>query len=53
MAKRVKTSQSRIAKLEARDSSVSIDALTKSLLALGASSSELSKAIGSTGSEVA
>ena len=53
LAKRVKSSQSRIAKMEAGDPSVSIDALIKSLLALGASSAELSKAICSAGSRAA
>ncbi len=45
LAKRVKSSQSRVAKMEAGDPSVSIDLLVKSLLALGASSSDLAKAI--------
>ncbi|WP_041522994.1 helix-turn-helix transcriptional regulator [Gilvimarinus agarilyticus] len=53
LAKRVKSSQSRIAKMEAGDPSVSIDALIKSLLALGASSMELSKAICNADSQVA
>lgn len=44
-AKVVKTSQSRVAKMEAGDPSVSIDLLIKSLLALGASSKELAKVI--------
>ncbi len=45
LAKRVKSSQSRVAKMEAGDPSVSIDLLVKSLLALGASNSDLAKAI--------
>jgi predicted XRE-type DNA-binding protein len=45
VAKIVKTSQSRVAKMEAGDPSVSIDLLVKSLLALGASSKDLAKAI--------
>jgi predicted XRE-type DNA-binding protein len=45
VAKIVKTSQSRVAKMEAGDPSVSIDLLIKSLLALGASSKDLAKAI--------
>jgi ribosome-binding protein aMBF1 (putative translation factor) len=45
LAKAVKSSQSRIAKMEAGDPSVSIDLLLKSLLALGASPRELAKAI--------
>ncbi len=44
-AKIFKTSQSRVAKMEAGDPSVSIDLLVKSLLALGASPKELAKAI--------
>ena len=44
-AKLVKTSQSRVAKMEAGDPSVSIDLLIKSLLALGASAKDLAKAI--------
>ena len=45
VAKIVKTSQSRVAKMEAGDPSVSIDLLVKSLLALGASPKEVDKAI--------
>ena len=45
LAKIIKSSQSRIAKMEAGDPSVSIDLLVKSLLALGASKKELAKAI--------
>jgi DNA-binding XRE family transcriptional regulator len=45
LARAVKSSQSRIAKMEAGDPSVSIDLLLKSLLALGASPKELAKAI--------
>lgn len=45
VAKIFKTSQSRVAKMEAGDPSVSIDLLIKSLLALGASSKDLAKAI--------
>lgn len=48
LAKLVKSSQSRIAKMEAGDPSVSIDLLMKSLLALGASPAEVAKVI-STG----
>ena len=44
-AKLVKTSQSRVAKMEAGDPSVSIDLLVKSLIALGASPKDLAKAI--------
>ena len=45
VAKLFKTSQSRVAKMEAGDPSVSIDLLIKSLLALGASPKDLAKAI--------
>lgn len=45
LAQIVKTSQSRVAKMEKGDPSVSIDLLIKSLLALGASPKELAKAI--------
>ena len=45
LARRVKSSQSRVAKMEAGDPSVSIDALIKSLLGLGASSEELAQVI--------
>ena len=45
LAKAVRSSQSRIAKMEAGDPSVSIDLLMKSLLALGASPKQLAKAI--------
>lgn len=41
------SSQSRVAKMEAGDPSVSIDLLVKTLIALGASREELAKAIGS------
>lgn len=45
MAKLLKSSQSRIAKMEAGDPSVSLDLLVRSLLALGASRSELARLI--------
>ena len=48
LAKMVKSSQSRIAKMEAGDPSVSIDLLMKSLLALGVSRKDLAKAISTT-----
>ena len=47
-ARMVKSSQSRVAKMEAGDPSVSIDLLMKSLLALGASPKELARAISSS-----
>jgi DNA-binding XRE family transcriptional regulator len=41
LARRLKSSQSRVAKMEAGDPSVSIDLLVRSLLALGASRKRL------------
>jgi ribosome-binding protein aMBF1 (putative translation factor) len=46
LAKCVKSSQSRIAKMEAGDASVSLDLIVKSLLALGASHKDLAQMIG-------
>jgi DNA-binding XRE family transcriptional regulator len=45
LAKRIGSSQSRVAKMEAADPSVSIDLLIRSLLAMGASRAELAKII--------
>lgn len=45
LAKLVHSSQSRIAKMEAGDPSVSIDLLVKSLIALGVSKKELGQSI--------
>lgn len=45
LAKRLRSSQSRVAKMEAGDPSVSMDLLVSSLLVLGASSADLAKAI--------
>jgi DNA-binding XRE family transcriptional regulator len=47
LARIIKSSQSRVAKMEAGESSVSIDLLIRSLLALGASQKDLAKAISS------
>jgi DNA-binding XRE family transcriptional regulator len=44
-AKRLQSSQSRVAKMEAGDPSVSMELLVSSLLLLGASSSDLAKVI--------
>jgi ribosome-binding protein aMBF1 (putative translation factor) len=49
LADRIHSSQSRVAKMEAGDPSVSLDLLIRSLLALGASPRDLARAI-STGS---
>lgn len=43
LARRLKSSQSRIAKMEAGDPSVSVDLLIRSLLALGASRKHLAQ----------
>jgi ribosome-binding protein aMBF1 (putative translation factor) len=45
LAKALKSSQSRVAKMEAGDPTVSIDLLIKSILALGASSKDLAAII--------
>ena len=45
LAKRLHSSQSRVAKMEAGDPSVSMDLLVSSLLVLGASSADLARAI--------
>lgn len=47
-AKLIRSSQSRVAKMETGDPSVSIDLLIRSLLALGASNRELAKVISSS-----
>ena len=52
LAKMVKSSQSRVAKMEAGDPTVSIDLLVKSLLALGVSRKDLAKAISTTSNAV-
>ena len=44
-ARRIGSSQSRVAKMEAADASVSIDLLVRSLLALGANARELEREI--------
>jgi ribosome-binding protein aMBF1 (putative translation factor) len=45
LAAKLQSSQSRVAKMEAGDPSVSLDLLTRSLLSLGASERELSQII--------
>lgn len=47
LAKVIKSSQSRVAKLEAGDPSVSLDLIIRSLLALGTSNKEIARAISS------
>ncbi len=46
LARRLKSSQSRVAKIEAGDSSVSLDLLVRSLIALGATRKDVARAIG-------
>ena len=53
LAKRLGSSQSRVAKIEVGDSSVSLDLVVRSLIALGASANDLAKMISSTGSRAA
>ena len=48
LAKAVRSSQSRVAKMEAGDPTVSLDLLVRSLIALGASSKELATIISSS-----
>ena len=48
LAKALKSSQSRVAKMEAGDPSVSIDLLVRSLLVLGTSAREISRIIASS-----
>ena len=45
VAKKIKSSQSRVAKMEAGDPSVSIDLLVRSLIALGETPTNLHKAL--------
>lgn len=45
VAKRLRSSQSRVAKMEAADPSVSVDLLVRSLLVLGTSRKELGRVI--------
>jgi DNA-binding XRE family transcriptional regulator len=47
LAKHVGSSQSRVAKMEAADRSVSVDLLVRSLLAIGADRRELGRIVGS------
>ena len=44
LAKMIKSSQSRVAKMECGDSTVSLDLLVKSLLAIGATKKSIAKA---------
>ena len=49
LARLLSSSQSRVAKMEAADPSVSLDLLVRSLLVLGSSEKELAKVIASSG----
>jgi ParB-like chromosome segregation protein Spo0J len=46
VARRLRSSQSRVAKMEGADPSVSVDLLLRCLLSLGASSRDIARAIG-------
>ncbi|GAI89619.1 unnamed protein product [marine sediment metagenome] len=48
LARRINSSQSRVAKMEGGDPSVSLDLLIRALLALGASHQDLARAISET-----
>lgn len=49
LAKKIRSSQSRVAKMEAGDPTVSIDLLIRALLATGANHSDLAKALAPSG----
>ena len=53
LAKMIGSSQSRIAKIEAGDTSVSTDLILKAILALGATRTQIAKTLGSTMKDVA
>jgi hypothetical protein len=53
LAKLVDSSQSRVAKMEAADASVSLDLLVRALLVLGASRKEVARIIGLKGKHAA
>jgi hypothetical protein len=48
LAKRIKSSQSRVAKMEAGDPSVSLDLLVRTLLSAGATAQDIAEAIQNT-----
>jgi ribosome-binding protein aMBF1 (putative translation factor) len=48
VATRIRSSQSRVAKMESGDATVSIDLLVRTLLALGASRKELARSLGAS-----
>ncbi len=47
LAKKIKSSQSRVARMEAGDPSVSLDLLIRALLAIGATRNDLARVLGS------
>ena len=47
LAKKIKSSQSRVARMEAGDASVSIDLLIRALLAIGDTRQDIAKVLGS------
>ena len=47
LAKKIRSSQSRVAKMEAGDPSVSLDLLIRALLAIGATRNDLARVLGS------
>jgi ribosome-binding protein aMBF1 (putative translation factor) len=47
LAKKIKSSQSRVAKMEAGDPSVSLDLLIRALLAIGVTRNDLARVLGS------
>lgn len=49
LARLLRSSQSRVAKMEAGDSTVSLDLLVRSLLTIGASKKDIARTIGGTG----
>jgi transcriptional regulator with XRE-family HTH domain len=53
VAERIGSSQSRIAKMEAAEASVSLDLLVKALFSLGASVGDVGRVIASTADEIA
>ncbi len=53
LAKRLRSSQSRVAKMEAADATVSVDLLLRALFALGATPTDIAKALRSRSPAVA
>jgi len=53
LPKRIGSSQSRVAKIEAGDPSVSVDLILKALFALGATRKQIGMALGTTSRDAA